>query len=280
MKDSYIMRSLKEHLVETKADTSDANAQVEMEKAVWDIGYPSLANKIAIVREVPKGVTSAIITSPSKLTASTMTAGDYGVQFVPMTYCTIPLSEPYGVRLGWTREYLEDTKWDAHGVNLREAGRCIEDKEFADMLTALDTGITSNTFAPAATLTWANIVEGWKMVAEDDYQADVLLVNPVEYAQMLLLDEFIDSAKLGKTGPIGTSSIHETLGLEVISSTKVTAGKLYFIDTKKCLAIAKRRARTVEEYRNPETNEYGIVATVRYGIKVVLADAACIGTKA
>jgi len=270
----YIEKAILKHLTESKA--TDANPQKVMASEVWEPGYPQLHTFKTI--DIDEGQTSYIIPVPGKLAAGT-SFGAANVTYVDMTYNTLTLGNPVGINLGWTREYLEDCKWDALAPQLKEAGRSIEEKMFADVLSAMDTACTSNTFTLSGTVTWANFCTGVGKLAENDFKCDIVICHPSEYMELLQLQQFIDASYMGSDDPISTGILKTTLGVTVVSSSKCTDGKMYFIDSSKWGAIGIRRDRKVEEYSYPDDNLYGIVASVRYGIKVVLEKAVAIGSK-
>jgi len=272
-----INKLLEKKLKEAKATGSDIDSQPDLSSEIWEPGYPQL-RALGVVKEVPEGSTSLIIPVPGKLTPGT-SFGTSDVTFVGMTYNTITLGNPVGVNLGWTREYIEDAPWDAVAPQLKEAGRALEQKLFEDILSTIDNAGVSNTFTLSGTITWANFVEGISKLAEDDYECDIVICHPSEYAELLQLDQFVNAAYMGSSEPISSGVLRTTLGVTIVSSSVCTDGKMYFIDSDKALAVAQRRDKKAEEYSYPDQNLYGVVVSSRYGIKVILEKAIAIGTK-
>lgn len=273
---SYLKKALVKHLSETAGDTADANPQAEMAKTVWEIGYPQL-HELATAKEVEQGHTSLIVPYGEAKTPGTMTSGDYGVDFVAMTYVTISVNQIKGLRLGWTREYIEDCAWSALEPQLQEAGRAMEQDVFTYIVGLCDSGC-GETIALTATLSYADILEGYATLAVDDYQMDLVLVNPADYANLLNDEKFINASYIDSAEPIRTGIINITLGAKIVSSSVVGSGSIYFLDKDKAIALATRRNDSVEEYSLPQSNEYGIVISNRYGAGVILSEAVIKGT--
>ena len=275
MKENYLFEHIKRKLAEAKADTADCKIEEELYKQVWLPGYPALTEVFRPI-DVEKGSTSVVIAIAGTLTPGTMTAGDFGVTNMPYTYSTIDINKNKGLSVGWTREWLEDSV-QGLGPQLAEVGRSIEEQIFKDCLTELETDVGANTILLSSTFSYANFLAGIAALEANNYHCDVVLCNPQEYYELLNDDKFIHASYVGNTSPVNSGVIQTTLGARVFCSTDVATGKVFFLDSRKALALGWIRQRTTESYALPTTNQYGVVASVRYGLEVVIPLAVVMG---
>jgi hypothetical protein len=104
-----------------------------------------------------------------------------------------------------------------------------------------------------------------------------VIVNPAEFGQLLKDPILINSLYQGTTSPVKEGRFPTILGFEIISSSVVSAGTVYFV-AKRAVTVAMRRDIKVEEYSYPDINDYGLVASYRKGIGAVLPEAIAIMT--
>lgn len=273
-----ISKLLRKHLVEAKADTGDTIPEPDVAKIVWEQGYPFLTDIFAQRYDLEAGKTSFVVPVPALLTAGdAFAAAD--VTFSAMTSKTIPIDKLKGLNIGWTREYLDDCAWSAMEPQLKETGRAIEEVVFGMLLAHAyaDAGSKNAiTWSTAAAFAYADFIKGIAHIAGHDLNCDTCILNPIEYYDLLTDVKFVDASVIGSADPITSGKIRTTLGVTVYCSSKITAGKAYFLDSKKALALGVIRDKTVEEYSYPDANLYGFVASIRFGSEVILPDAVCI----
>lgn len=265
---------------EAKADSpADVHVEETMDKAVWEMGYPVLRNVFTQRIQLPKGVTSHTFafTYERLVAGTTFAAAD--VTHMNLDFITVDLETPVGLNIGWTREYLEDAAWIEPATQLAEVGRAIEEEEFKflyDLIVAAD--VSPGTLA--ATMTYDDFRAGIGDLAALDYKADVCLLHPIEYFEILDDSKFIDASVIGGATALQDAGIKTTLGCTVFMSTKCTRGTAVFMQTNKACAVIEVRARKVEDYAYPDQNLYGFVASHRYGGDIILPNSIRVLVKA
>lgn len=172
----------------------------------------------------------------------------------------------YGIRVGITKEMVEDSQFDLMQYNAATAGYELADNEDSlavTQLTAADTA-AGHTVTGGAAITIANITAAMQFLETDNYKPTDLIVG-VEVANDLRnIDTFVEADKAGVANP--TMSLIGTIyGMKVWVSNNVTAKHAYVIDRAKALALVEKRPVTLANYDKIETDTSYVVATQRVG---------------
>lgn len=264
-------------LQETAAGATDAYTAEDLIKELLDPGFPTLYKEISTAYEVEEGESSKIVFVPEKKgSPGTLTAGDFGADFVAMTPSTISLSSERGHNFQWNRAYFEMAPWDVVSVHAKEGLRSLAEYIFAQELATI-LATTSNTFDTAgATLAFADLVTGIKTVAVDNYTVDFIVISPKQWAELMADDKVINTL-YQDAKPVQTGIVGQLLGADVIVTTKMTDDKVIF-GSRKGLATASARLPRIEEYSYPDVNKYGLVCSMWMGYKLVLPNAFAVAT--
>jgi len=255
---------------EAKADSpTDVHLEEELDKAVWLMGYPTLRQVFTQRIQLPAGVdTHTVAFTYQRLVAGdTFLAAD--VTHMDVDYIDIDVDREKGINVGWTRKFIEDTNFDAVAVQLGEVGRAVEEEEFSYLIGLLEAADESPGVL-TATMGFADFVTGIADLAGADYQADICLLNPTEYFELIQDEEFMNASVIGGETALKDGVIKTTLGVTVFKSTLCTEGTAIFMQTNKAIAVAEIRAKKVEDYAYPDANLYGFVCSHRYGASVIL----------
>lgn len=256
-----------------KADSpANVNVEDEMNSAVWEMGYPTLKQVFTQRIQLPKGVTSHTFSfTYERLVAATgFDAGN--VTHMNLDYIEVDLETPVGLNIGWTREYLEDAVWNEPATQLAEVGRAIEEQEFGflyDLLVNAD----QSPGVLTAKMVYDDFKQGISDLAALDYKADICLLHPTEYFELLGDEKFINASVVGGPTALQDAGIKTTLGCTVFMSTACDEGTAVFMMSSKAIAVVEARAKKVEDYAYPDEGTgglYGFVASHRYGGAVIL----------
>lgn len=251
---------------------ADANPQQSMVREITYPGFPYVTRLIADFKDVPAGQDSIIVPVPVVMDLpGTATTGVYDDDSLVLEYNTIPVTAEIGKCLVWNRVFARNALWGALASNMKEGTRVMEKKLFDLILDEFDSSVGANTFdaANSGTLTYEDIVTGCARIWGADLTCDFVLVDELGYAQLLLDEDLINSQTVGTTSPVTAGQLTTVLGCTIIMSTAVDANKAYFI-SKRAITVAMASDLLVEEFSRAETDRYGIVLTMVYGLGPVL----------
>ena len=208
-----------------------------------------------------------------------------------------------GVRPVLTKEMIEDAQWPVLRRNLDQAARAMAKKEDELIMDALNAGVPNGiaisdgvggigtvihnhriSMGPNTAnnpLTNRSIAKGRTVLREENYTPDVLLCNPTQMYELMLMEEFI-----GGNSPayqvlpewIKSSMVNGTIGtvfgMKVVVSSNQPAGQVLMFDTDVYAALFERRPVTTNEYTDVVRELQGIVLTQRMMPAVLRRDAA------
>lgn len=177
----------------------------------------------------------------------------------------------YGVRIGITKEMMEDSQWDVMAMNVQTAAFELADNEDALCITELDTasGLTggtrvanSNSTLPLTDITAA--IQG----LEEEYHTATDMVVGVEIANDLRnIDEF-NNKDYGDNA-ISMRLVGRIWGMNVIVSHNVTAAYAYIIDRDHAFVVVEKRPVTIERYFDAARDSNFAVVTQRVAAQYV-----------
>jgi len=171
----------------------------------------------------------------------------------------------YGIRIGITKEMIEDSQWDVMSMNVKTAAFELADNEDALIIAELDTGsgLTGGTRVANsnATLPLTDVTAALQGLEEEYHTATDMVVG-VEVANDLRnIDEFNNK-------DYGDMSIMKRLvgriwGMNVIVSHNVSAKYAYVIDRDNAFVVVEKRPVTIEKYFDAARDSSFAVVTQR-----------------
>mgnify|MGYP000097141582 CR=1 FL=1 len=147
------------------------------------------------------------------------------------------------------------------------------DKASEDELTASDV-LTPELIAKAV---GAVLAKGY-IVRPGDL---TLVIHPKQYQDLLQNAQFTNAAALGSAEVVRTGRLTQYMGVNIVVSTKIpigtstdgTATYHAFVFHRDAIALAYKRDLTIEQERDIAARVLKLMATHRFGVKVVLPDA-------
>lgn|SRR3990167_9939284 len=176
----------------------------------------------------------------------------------------------YGVRIGITKEQIEDSAWDVMGLNVETAGYEFADNEESLIVAQLDAASTEashNVANSNATLPVSDITAAMQNLEADNHIPSHLIIGVEVANDIRNIDSFHEADKSGGVSPqdrlIGT-----IYGMKVIVTNNVSSVLAYVIDARYSFIIAEKRPVTMQRYSDYSRDvEYGVVTqriAVRY----------------
>ena len=107
--------------------------------------------------------------------------------------------------------------------------------------------------------------------------ADVCLVSPDVYWQLLNIIQMTNVLYEGSTDPVKKGVIKLALGTTIVKQSLLPAGTVIALNSEKAIALVTRRALKIEPVLFPVWNEYGFIGTVRYGVTTIYPGAIQVG---
>lgn len=103
--------------------------------------------------------------------------------------------------------------------------------------------------------------------------ADVVLVSPELYWELLNIIQLTNVLYEGSTDPIKQGVIKLALGTTIIKHSLLPPRTMVALNSEKCIGMVLRRALKIEPVLFPVWNEYGFIGTVRYGASILFEGA-------
>jgi len=211
------------------------------------------------------------------------------------TFSTVDLViKKVGTRPVITNEMIEDGLWDMVEFELMRAGQKIEHKLNYDVINEATDKTTyaaiSNVNAGAA-FTLANVLEAIKDILDYDYVPTDMIMTPFAEHNLISSNNLLQAHMAGSDAALRNYDLGKIFGLNLHrltvdgwttgtykwNSGNDTANDVHALvcDPSYCF-IGMRRDITVEQYDDPIHDLIGIAATMRYGVKTVQPEKACI----
>jgi len=156
----------------------------------------------------------------------------------------------YGVRIGISRETIEDAQWDVMSLQLKTAAFELADNEESLIISELDTasGLTGGTRVANsnATLPLTDVTAAIQGLEEEYFTPTDMLVGVEVANDMRNIKEF-NSKEYGDNA-ISKRLVGTVWGMNVIVSHNVSAKYAYVIDRNYAFIIAEKRPVTIERY--------------------------------
>lgn len=174
----------------------------------------------------------------------------------------------------WDNNYLEDADYDVAASEARSLGiahdiietsailKFLKDIPAAELAGgALVAPVTAGTF------TYSDIVNLWNAVKRGNYQPDILVMHPDEFADLMKDSDFKDQTILGQFADISQGLFGRLiLGLNIVVSSLMIPGDVFCLDSKSAVLYALRRDQILKTFQ-PTINEFEMMVSSRYDIE-------------
>jgi len=199
-----------------------------------------------------------------------------------------------GTRPLITNEMIEDGLWDMVEFELMRAGQKIEHKLNYDVINeATDKSTYSQiaTVDAGAGFTLANMLTGIKEILNRDWIPTDMIMTPFAENLLISSNNLLQAHMAGSDAALRNYDVGKIFGLKLHRLTvdgwttgtyKWNSGNdtqhdvhALICDPSFCF-IGMRRDITVEQYDDPIHDLIGLAATMRYGVKTVQPEKACI----
>lgn len=188
-------------------------------------------------------------------------------QFTSLTLTPVK----YGVRVGVTKEMMEDGIMDLLSYHAELAGYEFADNEEALIVSALNTAsaAASNNVANGnATLPISDITAAMQNLEAANYLPTHMIVGAEIANDLRNIDTFVEADKSGVMNPT-MSLIGKIFGMKVIVSNNVTATLAYVIDASHAFVIAEKRPLTIERYADVARDTGFVAITQRVAVSAL-----------
>lgn len=268
----YLQLGLKEGVL-----SDMAGAIGRLHDVVVDAARPAIIGR-EIIWVLP--TTEALVKFPrAKLGKAKRTAELSQTWIYPEKKDFVTITADIEVRAGaeWSKRYVEDANWNVMERQVAELGRAVGQLE-TERIIALYNGIAAADLAggavqspeAAGTFAWNDLVTLWNVVKDEDFSASVVMLHPDQVADLWKDDKFIHSFYFGEQVDVARGVLGESyMGMTIVSSTLLTSGTVYAIDTSVATTMILRRDITTEPFENPREDRYGVVASERIGLGVL-----------
>ena len=189
---------------------------------------------------------------------------------------------------------IEDGLWDMVEFELMRAGQKLEHKLNYDVIneaTDKSTYAAIGTVNAGAAFTLANVLEAMKSILNYDYVPTDMIMTPFAENLLISSNNLLQAQQAGSDAALRSYDVGKLFGLKLSrlsvdgwttgtykwNSGNDTAHDIHGLvcDSSYCM-IGMRRDITVEQYDDPIHDLVGISATMRYGVKTVQPEKACI----
>jgi hypothetical protein len=191
-----------------------------------------------------------------------------------------------------TNELIEDGLWDMVAFELQRAGQKLEHKFNYDVINE---AVDKDTYSAMHEVTHATckpqkIIEMISKIHNKDYFPTDIVLTPTAEANLISGSNLLEAHKAGDARALRNYDIGKLFGLKLHRLT-VDGGDqtrkwnngydgsneigALVCDPSYCM-IAMRRDISIEQYDDPIHDLIGISATMRYGVKTVTPEKACL----
>jgi len=199
-------------------------------------------------------------------------------------YSTVDINTNVEIKDGveWTKNFVEDAKWNVLNRQLEALGRSIakiETEKIVGLLAAIAVGdlATGGVLVGGGTaMSWAKAVALWDAIETEDFGvADTMVLHPKQASQLFTATEFINSQYLpsgeteltrGLVGQALTMKLHK-------SSAGTTNGVAHSLNKTVAAIMLIRSDVTIDPYEDPKNGVFGLVGRERIGYGVLRSKA-------
>ena len=273
-------------LLLTEAIESTTLIQAEVHKTVMEGSEPSVCMR------------NALQTIPMNSRTLNWTVGETGsyapeipeatdIPILDQDYDSVEFkAKKYGSRPLITNELLEDSPFALAEIEMRKAGRRIENRLNQNGITEMIDTFTTNEVDTAGSNQGVKaIASAVSKVRKAGFNPDSLIMHPS--AEAIVLQEFVPTNYFPTEAIIRTGMVPNLLGLKAYTCGTTKNGTeewdydtdgdigMVVYDSQAAVAIGMRRDITVEQYADPIKDMTGMSVTSRFDVEVILEAAGC-----
>lgn len=181
----------------------------------------------------------------------------------------------YGVRIGVTKEMMEDGILDLLSYHAELAGYEFADNEESLIVSQLDAASTAASFNVAnsnATLPISDITEAMQNLEAANYRPSHMVCGVEVVNDLRNIDTFVEADKSGVMDPT-KPLIGRIFGMSVLVSNNVSAKLAYVLDSAHAFVIAEKRPLTIERYSDVARDTGFVAVTQRFASRYLRANA-------
>jgi len=196
----------------------------------------------------------------------------------------------YGCLVTVTQEIREDANWNVVARNLRRAGTQAALTEDYLVFNALNDGTYGVSTATSAAgnshaissqgteISIYDIAAMMKVIEEDDYVPNVLVIHPTQTAELRQIDTFVEADKVGSDITFQKGFVGKIFGMDVIRTTKAWVDQTstqyaWCLDAPEVGVLLVRRPLTMRPFEIPERDVVAGAVTIREEAGVLRAAA-------
>lgn len=270
LKENPLLRALS---VSHNLDTENTGALTEATNIVLEASSPNAIGR-SLVRVIETTKESIQIRKTRLGRAAKTARSKKGASFGQRNeYLTINITDEIEVSDKWDLQYLESVEYDVAAEEARALGINHDIEETKNIIKFLDgiplTELSGGENVPAIsakTFTFDDIVNMWNRIVREDFTPDTLVVHPDQLSDLMKSKEFKDQTLLGSNFKPESGQFGKLLmGLNVISSSFMTAGNVFVLNSKDVVMYPIRRDKMMTSFQ-PSAKEFEMQLTTRYGI--------------
>ena len=195
------------------------------------------------------------------------------------------VARKYGVRPLITKELIEDGLFNVAEIEMRKAGRRVENRLNQNGITELidSAGLEHDTAGTNQGI--KAIASAVSKVRAAGFNPDTLIMHPS--AEAVVLQEFVPTNYYPTEAIVNTGMVPNILGLKSFTCGVTKNGTqewdydtdgdigMVVYDSVAAGAIGMRRDVTVENFDDPIKDMVGMTVTSRFDVEVIIANATC-----
>jgi len=178
-----------------------------------------------------------------------------------------------GLKAVITQEAIDSSNIDIIRMTIQEAGIALAVKEDTDILAALIAGYGSSVLMSGGTITYNQIVEAAGNIRSQNWEPNVIVMNPAQFSQILSDTMFTDASKYGGREPLLRGEVGMISNLKVLVTTQIASGKALVLDTRQAGWLAIKRPVDLKRWDNPSTDSVELYFFMEYGTKATRTEA-------
>jgi len=182
----------------------------------------------------------------------------------------------YAIRVGVTKEMMEDGIIDLISYHAELAGYEFADNEESLIVSQLDAASTAASHDVSnsnATLPITDITEAMQNLEVDNYNPTHMIVGAEVANDLRNIDTFNEADKTGGPNSLSQRLVGSIFNMKVIMSNNVSAKLAYVIDANHAFVIAEKRPITIERYTDYARDSGFLVVTQRLAVSYLRANA-------
>jgi len=127
--------------------------------------------------------------------------------------------------------------------------------------------------ASAGNLTYTDILVAREGISLNDYDPDVMFINPGMESDLLSNSKFIDASQFGSARPIQRGLLGEIAGIKILKSTNVPESSMLMLDSRHAATMVLKRSVDAKHEPNPGIDSHTWWFFMEIGAGVVNEDA-------